>query len=259
VKEYLSKMGIPESQLPGPDVRAAGEDLSESTSNEDEHDRAVRITIALGIKPFPIDRTIVIPVVIIAGDPPIDLPPVVITGDLRAKWTIRQIFGQSFSAGVGFGGPGVGVSVAGGPIQYYFELVNRETSEQSSCVFAGGAVGREAGPSVPLKGGDNGGLGVDLKPGLGVSLGTSITTQSHTWNNFNTRRGVGFSDFEGPAFWNEPGSLGFGTDMSRPSTLVLPKIGASVDVTTGHTFGFASQVSSVGYFRCKPPVKLNRR
>ncbi len=245
VKEYLKSRGIPESKLPGPDIVAAGEDLSTSLSDEDERDRAVRVTIALGIKPLPIWPTIVIPIVITPEGPkPIDLPPVVIEGDASQHWTTRQIFGTNTNVGVGLGVPGVGAGVGVGPVQYHFLLVNRRTHQMSECTFAGPGVSGGVGPN-------------NKSVGAGLSLGTSITMQSHEWNNFETRSGVGFADFEGQAVWMEPGGVGLTTNISAQATLILPDIGARVKVTTGHTVGFPGSALSYGHFSCKAPVQLH--
>jgi len=64
VKQYLLSEGLTEAQVPGPDIRAAGEDLSTSKLSEDPMDRAVRLTIAVGIKPRPLYPTIVVPMII---------------------------------------------------------------------------------------------------------------------------------------------------------------------------------------------------
>src|SRR5262249_12664367 len=129
VKQYLLKKGIPESKVPGPDIMAAGEDLSTAVWDEDEWDRAVHITIKVGIKPLPLWPTIVIPVVISPNGPdPIDPPkpgPVPAPDDPDEHWTIRQIYGHNYNVGVGAGVPLVGVGIGMGPIQYSFLLVNR--------------------------------------------------------------------------------------------------------------------------------------
>jgi hypothetical protein len=255
VKEYLLKRGLTEAQLPGPDIKAAGSDLSTSTSNEDPLDRAVRLTIAVGIKPRPLWPTIVVPVIVTADGPkPIELPPVVITGDLSEHWTIRQLFGQNMNVGVGVGIPYVGAGAGIGPIQYSFLLVNKKTAQMSQCTFAGPGVTAGIGPNddtIPEK-------GPKLKPGVGLSIGVSITGQSKTWDDFETKSGVGFSDFEGRAAWAEAGAAG-GTDISPRAVLALPHLGVKVRVTTGKTFGFSGAGVSFGYFSCSKPVQLQLR
>jgi hypothetical protein len=79
----------------------------------------------------------------------------------------------------------------------------------SQCTFAG--------PGV------SGGIGPNNKSvGLGLSIGTSITGQSKTWNNFETAGGVDFSDFNGAATWVEPGGVAAGTDISAKAVLTFP-------------------------------------
>lgn len=247
VKQYLLSEGLTEAQVPGPDIRAAGEDLSTSKLSEDPMDRAVRLTIAVGIKPRPLYPTIVVPMIITANGPEsIILPNVTIVGDKpEERWTIRQIFGTNTNVGVGVGVPGVGVGAGLGPIQYSFLLVNRKTAQMSQCTFAGP--------------GASGGVGPNNKSfGLGLSIGTSITGQSKTWNNFETTAGVDFSDFNGAATWVEPGGVGLGTDVSAQAVLTFPKLGKTVRVTTGKTFGFPGSAISAGNFYCGAPVQLKR-
>jgi hypothetical protein len=246
VKEYLLSKGLTEAQVPGPDIRAAGEDLSTSQSMEDPMDRAVRLTVAVGIKPRPLFPTIVIPIIITPNGPdPITLPEVSIVEDKpQARWTIRQIFGTNTNVGVGLGVPGVGAGVGIGPIQYSFLLVNRKTAQMSQCTFAG--------PGV------SGGIGANNNSrGVGPSIGMSITGQSKTWDNFETAGGVDFSDFNGAATWIEPISAGSATDISAQARLRFPKLGTTVRVTTGTTFGLPGSAASFGNFHCGEPVQLN--
>lgn len=56
VKAYLSANGIPESKIPGPEIRSLGADFSTSNSKDDPDDRTVRITLAVGIRSRPIVR-----------------------------------------------------------------------------------------------------------------------------------------------------------------------------------------------------------
>ena len=245
VKEYLISKGLTEAQVPGPDIQAVGSDQATSKLKEDPIDRAVRIRVAVGIKPRPLWPTIVIPMVITPDGPkPIEPPPEVPTpSNTTEHWTIRQIFGTNTNVGVGIGVPGAGVGVGLGPLQYHYLLVNRRTSQMVQCTFAGPGVSGGAGPN-------------NKSVGAGLSLGTSITGQSKEWNNFETAAGVGFSDFDGMAVWNEPPGIGLGTDISAQGTLVIPKIGVNVRVTTGKTFGFPGSAVSVGNFACGQPVQL---
>jgi hypothetical protein len=245
VKQYLLSQGLSEAQVPGPDIQAAGEDLSTSQSMEDAFDRAVRLKIAVGIKPLPLFPTIVVPVIITPNGPDtVTLPeiPVVATKS-EELWTIRQIFGTNMNVGVGLGIPGIGIGAGIGPIQYSFLLVNRKTAQMSQCAFAGP--------------GASGGVGPNSKtPGLGLSIGTSITGQSRTWDDFKTGSGVDFSDFNGAAVWIEPAGAATGTDISVRAVLTFPKLGTTIRVTTGTTFGFAGSAVSFGNFHCADPVQL---
>ncbi len=235
VKDYLRSKGIPESKIPGPDVRAAGEDLSTSASGEDPLDRAVLVTIALGIKPWPIYAAVV-PVVIVVGGPPgpvIRLPPVNFYYKRSYPWTIRQVSGFNISAGVGFKGVGVGA----GPVQYHFLLVDRREALMAQCTFFG-MQGNSGGSPFPV--------------------GGSLTDASRKWNDFRTRPGITFSDFEGSAVWHEPASLGLGTGKTVTPTLELKGLGQTITVETGDTYGFPATAVSFGYFTCGPTYKLRR-
>src|SRR5262245_6584046 len=107
-KEYLISTGLTEAQVPGTDIRPAGADLSISKSMEDAADRAVQLTIAVGIKPLPLYPTIVIPVIITAERPDPIIVPEVPGNKPGERWTIRQIFGTNTNVGVGVGVPVVG-------------------------------------------------------------------------------------------------------------------------------------------------------
>lgn len=246
VKKYLLSKGLSEAQVPGPDVHAVGKDLSTSKSNEDPIDRAVRIRIAVGIKPRPLFQTIVIPIIIRPDGPepyPLQEYPLTII-NLKEKWTILQTFGQNMNGGVGLGIPGVGVGAGLGPVTYSFLLVNRETSKMAQCTFDGMGVTAGVGPN-------------NKSWGLGPSVGLSITGRSREWNNFETRPGVDFSDFNGTAAWNEPPGVGLGTAISTKGTLAIPSVGARFGVTTGKTVGFPGSSVSTGRFYCGSPVQLH--
>src|SRR5262245_10596597 len=93
VKSYLLGKGFSESQVPGEEMRAYGEDLSTSKNSEDEQDRAVKIILAWGTKPQPIS---VFDDIVIAGDIPVKLPipklrPIPIA--LSTEWKIRYLSG----------------------------------------------------------------------------------------------------------------------------------------------------------------------
>ncbi len=247
VKQYLASKGIGEEKLPGPDILAAGKSLSTSKLDEDGLDRAVRLTIVLRIKPRPLFPTIVVPMIISGSPPPpVDLPPAIQTPptDEREHWTIRQIFGSNTNVGVGVGVPGAGVGVGVGPVDYSFLLVNRKTHKMAQCNFAGPGVSAGVGPN-------------NKSFGAGLSLGTSITGQSKTWNNFTTAKGVDFPDFDGKAAWAEPGGVALGTDISANAKLALPDLGVKTDITTGKTIGFPGSAISVGRFHCGKPVQLH--
>ncbi|QEH31749.1 OmpA family protein [Aquisphaera giovannonii] len=251
VKQHLRGKGIPESKLPGPDIRAAGEDLSTSISDEDERDRGVRIRIGMGIKALPIWPTIVVPVIVTADGPkPIDLPPPPPAPDAEGRWTIRQIHGSNASVGFGASVPFAGASVAGSLVEYHFLLVNRKTSQMAQCRFFGPGVSGGVAPAdwerLPGAG----------KVSFGPTGGVSFTMQSKTWNNFSTRKDVDFPSFHGKAVWIEPAGLGLTTSAGVTPRLVLPDVGVTVEVSTGNTIGTPGSTLSAGTFACKEPVPL---
>src|SRR5258705_12938147 len=112
----------------------------------------------------------------------------------------------------------------------------------SQCTFAGR--------------GASGGIGPNNKSvGLGLSIGTSITGQSKTWDNFETASGVDFSDFNGAASWVEPGGVAAGTDISARAVLTFAKLGTTARATTGKTFGFPGSAASFANFHSGNPVQ----
>ena len=56
VKNILIKQGLPESKVPGQEMRAAGPDLATGETPEDGRDRAVSITVAVGTKSRPLPK-----------------------------------------------------------------------------------------------------------------------------------------------------------------------------------------------------------
>src|SRR5262249_33926287 len=129
VKKYLRMGGLTEAHVPGPEIQAAGSDLSHSESKEDEFDRAVRIELAAGLMTKPLQRpTTQLPPVYIGPDQPIIMPGFIPLPDVplsrepaddpndpkpKKMFLIRHLAGVSATFGPGkMSNPsGVGVGV----------------------------------------------------------------------------------------------------------------------------------------------------
>src|SRR5262245_50522275 len=195
VKKYLTGKGVPEAKVPGTGISATGEDESTSLSDEDDRDRAVRLTLGLGTKDrpirlpkpgrilFPIDPSeIVIP----PGLPPIPRIP----DTKRKKYKIQYL-------------AGVGVSVGASVSIDTFRIIDVETNESATCNPVGAGVGLK-GPSVTLPSEDNDPVEFEC-----------------------TKQSLG-------EFQNEPASfstVGFGP--ASKNLIVLPLIGVSKEIGTG--------------------------
>ena len=148
VKKYLISKGVPEAKVPGPDVSATGEDESKLTSDEDDRDRAVRITLGLGTKDRPIrlpkPRQVFFPIdpgdiVIPPGLPRLPLPPVT----KRKKYKIQYL-------------AGIGVSVGGSLSIDTFRIIDVEIQRRAFlCTLHQAAGVGLKGPSVTLPSEDN--------------------------------------------------------------------------------------------------------
>jgi len=221
IKKYLTERGIPESKAPGPDIQAAGEDLSTSDSQEDEQDRAVRITVAMGIKPRPIYPTIVLPEIVITSGPPPPTqppPPIIIRPPMLKKipinvsqnWQIRQLSQADVEFIVGLSGMA-------------FQIVDRTNNEEIICVM----------PAA----------------GAGIGLPASLTLKG-PWNIFTTPKPIRITDFAGPATWTTVFSTGpFSHNTLEVNDTRVPPI----RVATGVTIGASGPTVVGGILFCSSP------
>lgn len=228
VKDYLRSQGIPESKLPGPDIVAAGEDLSTSKSQEDELDRAVKIIVATGIKPRPIHPPVVLPQDRIIGrrPPAPSTPPPPVDPQISDRWMLRQISGSNVALNVPLGAPGM-TSVGGGGVQYTFQLIDLLHARRTTCFYQGYST--------------TGGTNV-------LPLGGAITSESAIGSPFKTKDPVAFDAFNSEANWHEDGML----QAAKPA-LELKSLGIVVPITLGTRIGIPVSQLSSGQFTCQSP------
>jgi hypothetical protein len=229
VKQYLRDKGIPESQVPGPDIHAAGEDLSKSQSDNDELDRAVQVTVALGIKPRPIFPTIILPeMVVIRDGPTIVVAPTVIVAP-RPSGTKGAKFSREFAIKQ-LGEGSLSVFKVIGVEGFFFLIRDLTNKEEIVCV----------GPGV----------------GTGIGLPASLTLEG-PFNSFTTTSPQQLKDFEGRAIWQTLFTAG-PVSKSRISFLDVPS-GTStktitVPVDTGFTFGASAFAPTAIRLFCSKPM-----
>jgi hypothetical protein len=238
VKKHLIEKGVPESKVPGPDVHHAGEDLSKSDSHEDELDRAVAVTIALGTKPRPIFPTILLDEIVIRPDR-IELPPTIIVVPptlkpipikVSQKWSIKLLSAADGSVkGVPIFHPQSPIGFGVGPSAAFFQVVDRTNNLEVACVFTGA----------------NGGFGVG--PG-------SFTLEGDP-KDFTTEKPQRITDFAGDAIWDTV----FSTGPFSHNELTVPNIAGRgpfpliVKVPTGTTFGASGPNRASGKMVCSNP------
>jgi hypothetical protein len=234
VKKYVIEHGIPESKVPGPDIQAAGEDLSTSDFDEDERDRAVRITVAMGTKPRPIFPTIVLPeIVITSDDPTIEVPPTIIVVP-RPRPSPRTTRGPKFSR--------------------EFEI--KQLGEGSLSVFK--IIGA-SGMFLLIRDITNREEIVCVAPGVGTGIGLPVSvTLEGPFNHFTTSTPQELRDFAGRAIWQTLFTAG-PFSKSRISFLDVPSGASStktvtVPMNTGITFGAAAFAPTAIRLFCSEPM-----
>ena len=216
VKNYLLAKGFSESQVPGAEMRAYGEDLSTSKSSEDERDRAVKIVLAWGTKPQPI---IIFEDIVIVGDRPVRLPvprPRPIPSGVSKKWKIRYLSGADASLFkmLGFSGNAL-------------LIVDTTNNLEIVCVMAGGTV--SAFPGTPA----------------------SVTLRGQ-WTDFATPDPHSITEFDSIiSNMITPASVG---PLSGEGRLTVPGISnGDIRFSTGFTFGASAGSMVVGPLKCSPP------
>jgi hypothetical protein len=227
VKKYLIDRGVPEAKVPGPDIQAAGEDLSTSDSHEDERDRAVRITVALGTKPRPVFPTIILPpIVITPNDPIVELPPqIIIVTRPRKKipinvsqsWGIKQLSSVELEFQVGMSAMA-------------FQIVDFTNHEEVICVMPGISLGEGTPAAITLRG---------------------------PMNPFTTPQPQRITDFSGRTTWTSLFDIGpFSKDAITFHNGAFPT-GAfgdfSVTMDTGFTIGASGPSMHKSYLFCSDP------
>jgi hypothetical protein len=227
VKRFLAEQGVSESQIPGPDVKAAGEDLSTSRFKDDESDRAVRVNVALGIKPRPLFPTIVLDEIVIRPDPTIVLPPTIVVAR-RPRAAAGPRFSQEFEI--------------------------KQLSDASVSVFK--AIGGEA-MFLLIRDVMNKEEIVCIAPGVGTGIGTPLSfTLEGPFNSFSTTTPQQLTDFEGRAIWQTLFTAG-PVSKSRITFLDIPSGTSTKSVTvpmdTGLTFGAAAFAPTALRLICSNP------
>jgi hypothetical protein len=220
VKKYLTDHDIRESQVPGSEFIAAGEDISTNPSAEFERDRSVTIVIGKGLKPRPIrvnkpDLPIFVPPFLPIPLPgpefPVDNPP------LGKTLHLQYITGASVTAGLG--GPvlpplPINAGVGGGAALHGFFIIDPDTGEYAKYLLPAGT----------------GGGGVS--PGLGpVSVQVTLPANNKPTPFVSNRTHVTDFDFT-------PAVVGsFGGGSATVNHLFLPTVGVSVPFESGTTIG----------------------
>lgn len=218
VKKYLIAKDFKEDQVPGEEMKAFGEDLSEPDRAEDDpRDRAVRITVAVGRKFRPIFPTIVIPIEI---GPEIRIGTTIKLPRLRKipsprpgskDWKIKQL-----SEG------DVGLFRLIGFTGMFFEIVDTTNNVEIICVA----------------------------PGVGTGLGTPASlTLEGPFNRFSTSNPHHISEFEGPIEWV---SLYTAATQSY-NRLIIDDLGVNTQVETGITIGASVLSTSKLNLFCSDP------
>lgn len=130
VKKYLISLGLPESKVPGQEMRAHGEVLA---TGDAAFDRSVIVRVAHGAKtkpiPIPIPNQTVPPtVIVIPGKPkpPGTTPPK--TGGTQFK--IKHLGSSELAFGAG----------------HLFWIVDKTTNEETTILLTGGSVGAGIAP-----------------------------------------------------------------------------------------------------------------
>ncbi len=247
IKKYLTDLGFDESQVPGQEMQAAGESLSTSKNPNDEHDRAVRIVVAVGRKILPAWPTIVFAPDILKripdpkpGQGKLPNLPLPFPGMPRPKpsdpppgsghrFRIKQVGSLDMSI------PGVkaGASVMG------FRIQDLDNGMEVTCTGAGANGGILATPSLTLEG---------------------------PWNHFQTSKPHELSEFNTNAnstsfFVVGSSSTNIMTVLLKPDFLATatttdPSEIVTFELRTGTTFGAALVSTTVVGLSCSSPSRF---
>jgi hypothetical protein len=228
VKKFLTDRGLDESKVPGSQIENAGEELA-NQSIDDEHDRSVLLQIAVGTKPKPYPKPVVIPPIrpgVIHRLP--SSPSTSPTDNSSRSWRIQFLGDISLSAtpfGAGLGGMFAG-----------FRLHNSSSDQESLCFL---------GPFV------NAGVGT-----------VGVTLKSEKWTPFNTKNAVNFDFFNAKAEYLSllavphetlAGMLGFLTKTGYTFLSFAEKGVAPITLDTGMAVNVTIAGGTRADFRCLKP------
>jgi hypothetical protein len=219
VKRFLIDQGLPESKVPGQEMRAVGEETSHSPHDEDEWERRVSVTIAWGVKsrPLPMPWQEVPETVIIEPgktDPePADPGPP--SKPESRDWKIKHL-GSAEGGIVGFVGAGA----------HLFWIVDKTNGTEVVCALEAGSVG---GPGTPV----------------------SITAKG-PWNHFTTTDPHHIGDFGSFAWFDSPPGAG-PWSLGKTTLTVVGISSPPIEIQTGFTFGAGTGSRAAGPIVCSDP------
>ena len=153
VKKHLTDHDILESQVPGTEFIAAGEDISTNISAESERDRSVTIVIGKGLKPRPIrvkkpELPIFVPPFL-----PIPFPTPIFPSNnpsLGKTLHLQYITGASVTGPSKPAFPPIPISAGpgGGVALHGFFIIDPDTGEYAKYLLPAGTIGGGVSPNV---------------------------------------------------------------------------------------------------------------
>jgi hypothetical protein len=223
VKRFLIDQGLPESKVPGQEMRAVGEETSRSEVEDDQWDRRVSVTIAWGVKsrPLPIPEIRVPETVIIEKLPGQTPTPSPVPSPKSREWKIKHL-GSAEGGVVGFVGAGA----------HLFWIVDKTNGTEIVCGLEAGSVG---GPGTPV----------------------SITAKG-PWSHFTTTDEHHISDFGGFAWFDSPPGAG-PWSLGKTTLTVVGISNPAIEVQTGFTFGAGTGSRAAGPLVCSDPKPYKPR
>jgi hypothetical protein len=234
IKKYLTDHGIPESQVPGTQMDWVGSKEANPGDMEDGHDRAVKITIANGLKPKPIivekpkgpPRPVFIPgpnifpnldTTITSDDPP--LPE-------TTEFKIRFVKGMDLNKGKSTKGR-INIGVGLGASDDRFEIMDPRTGQTKFFDL----VGPNVGAGLGIK-------GVDIS---GISL-----PADNAWSDLQFADPMKLNDFQGKSATFVSVGAGQFALVNRIEFFAPGPNGGTVaaNLSTGFTIGAGATVAT---------------